>query len=119
MAKKATTKSKAKYMSTSYIDRMSDESFRITEKVKCKPIFQLSKVSEYDERLKRVVKRSKFVQVDHKKLSHLTVSDFSLSNLLAINAPLQPSPLMKHDVNTMDAIVQSQAVKIVESSKPE
>lgn len=111
--------SKVKYMSTSYIDRMSDESFRIKEKVKCKPTFQLSKVSEYDERLKRVVKRSKFVPVDHKKLSHFKVSDFSMSNLLAIGAPLQPSPLMKHDVNSMDAIVSSQAVKIIDSNNVE
>ena len=107
-----------KFKSITYADRMQNPVY------KCKPVvpkydtFVLEQVRELNPQLGRVLPKSTFKKIEKNPLSHLKVNDFSLENLQAIGAPLNPCT-MKHDTNTAIAIMENNIAMFNQSQKPE
>lgn len=97
--------SKKEYKSITYVDRMNNPKHKCNVKVSHNDTYVVTEEKVFNEKVGRIVSKSSFKKVDKKPLKHFNVHDFSLENLQAIGAPLQPCS-MKHDVNTATAIME-------------
>lgn len=105
------------YKCITYADRMQNPAHKCKIKVPQYDVYSLEEKMELNERLGRILSKSSFKKIDKNPLSHLKVSDFSLENLQAIGAPLNPCS-MKHDINTATSIMENN-VAMFNNSNPE
>ena len=103
------------FHSITYADRMQNPIHKCKTKVEHYDTYVMQEERVLNEKIGRLVTKSKFVKVDRKALSHLKVSDFSLENLQAVGAPLNPCSL-KHDINTATSIMENNIEKFNQSN---
>lgn len=106
------------YKCITYADRMQNPVHKCKPKVPHYDTYVLEEKREYNEKIGRVLPKSTFKKIEKNPLSHLNVNDFSLENLQAIGAPLNPCT-MKHDTNTATSIMENNITKFNQSQKTE
>lgn len=108
--------SKKKFVSTSFVDRCNNDEHRCSSVFKVSPVRNLSSSKEYDEKMGRFKKVSKFTQVNDNRFEKFKWTDFSIDSLDEVGkSNLRPVSL-SHDIHTSMSMAESAIEKISKST---